>query len=50
MEIVTYQTVQKRKLQDYFTLSGHGITRYEDSRPIEFLSLSEWDSEKKQFN
>ncbi len=50
MEIVTYQTVIRRKLTEYFTLSGHGVTRYEDARPVEFVGLSEWDAERRQFN
>lgn len=34
MDIVTYQTVMKKKLTEYFTLSGHGVTKYEDARPV----------------
>jgi hypothetical protein len=33
MDIVTYQTVIKKKISDYYTLSGHGVTKYEQSRP-----------------
>jgi hypothetical protein len=44
MDIVTYQTVMRRKLQEYYTLSGHGVTKYEDARPVEFINLSEWDA------
>lgn len=50
MDIVTYQTVMRKKMTEYYTLSGHGVTRYEDSRPIEFIGLSEWDAERRQFN
>lgn len=50
MDIVTYQTVMRKKLTEYFTLSGHGVTNYEDSRPVEFINLSEWDAERRQFN
>ena len=50
MDIVTYQTVMRKKLTEYYTLSGHGVTKYEDSRPIEFLNLSDWDAERRQFN
>ena len=50
MDIVTYQTVNRKKLTQYYTLSGHGVTKYEDSRPVEFVSLSEWDAERRQFN
>lgn len=50
MDIVTYQTVMRRKLQEYYTLSGHGVTKYEDARPVEFINLSEWDAERRQFN
>jgi dynein heavy chain len=31
-------------------LSGHGVTKYEDARPVEFINLSDWDSERRQFN
>lgn len=34
MEIVTYQSVSKNRIKSYYTLSGHGVTRYEDSRPM----------------
>lgn len=33
MEIVTYQSIVKNRVDNYFTLSGHGITMYEQSRP-----------------
>lgn len=39
MQIVSYQNIIKNKIDDYFTLSGHGVTMYEQSRPIEFTSL-----------
>lgn len=50
MDIVTYQTVTRKKLTEYFTLSGHGVTKYEEARPVEFVTLSDWDAERKQFN
>ncbi len=52
MDIVTYQTILNNKTsnQDYFTLSGSGITKYEHSRPVEFIPLNEWDVQRKQFN
>jgi dynein heavy chain, axonemal len=31
-------------------LSGHGVTKYEDARPVEFVSLGDWDVERRQFN
>lgn len=42
MDIVTYQTILNNKSnnQDYFTLSGSGITKYEMSRPVEFIPLN----------
>lgn len=39
MQIVTYQHIIKNKIDDYFTLSGHGVTMYELSRPVEFIGL-----------
>lgn len=52
MDIVTYQSIlkNKSKVQEYFTLSGSGITKYEMSRPVEFVQLAEWDTQRKQFN
>ena len=34
LEVNTYQNIMKNKIQNYFTLSGHGITMYEQSRPV----------------
>lgn len=50
MQIVTYQHIIKNRIDDYFTLSGHGVTMYELSRPMEFVSLEDWNQERKQFN
>lgn len=52
MDIVTYQSILKNKsnVQEYFTLSGSGITKYEMSRPVEFIQLADWDIQRRQFN
>ena len=31
-------------------MSVHGVTKYEEARPIEFISLADWDTERRQFN
>jgi hypothetical protein len=46
MQVVSYFHLQKNKIVNYYTLSSKGVTRYEKSTPIEFLSLGEWLKER----
>jgi hypothetical protein len=45
--VVSYQD---RKPQKYYTLSGKGLTLYENDTPIEFLSLGQWLIERDSYN
>lgn len=50
MQVVSYLHLQKNNMENYYTLSSKGVTRYEKSTPIEFLTLGEWLKERDQFN
>jgi dynein heavy chain len=39
-----------REPQKYYTLSGKGLTLYENDTPIEFLSLGQWLVERDSYN
>jgi len=41
---------QDRNPQKYYTLSGKGLTLYENDTPIEFLSLGQWLIERDSYN
>lgn len=41
---------QQRNEQKYYTLSGKGLTLYENDAPIEFLSLGQWLIERDSYN
>lgn len=41
---------QQRNEQKYYTLSGKGLTLYENDTPIEFLSLGQWLIERDSYN
>jgi hypothetical protein len=41
---------QDRKIAKYYTLSGKGLTLYENDTPIEFLSLGQWLIERDSYN
>jgi len=41
---------QLRNEQKYYTLSGKGLTLYENDTPIEFLSLGQWLIERDSYN
>ena len=41
---------QDRKKAKYYTLSGKGLTLYENDTPIEFLSLGQWLIERDSYN
>lgn len=41
---------QGRNEQKYYTLSGKGLTLYENDTPIEFLSLGQWLIERDSYN
>jgi len=41
---------QERNAQKYYTLSGKGLTLYENDTPIEFLSLGQWLIERDSYN
>lgn len=42
MKVVGYNYIEKHKLNNYYTLSTNGLTRYENHISIEFVSLSNW--------
>lgn len=41
---------QLRNESKYYTLSGKGLTLYENDTPIEFLSLGQWLIERDSYN
>jgi hypothetical protein len=41
---------QERNALKYYTLSGKGLTLYEQDQPIEFLSLGQWLIERDSYN
>jgi hypothetical protein len=41
---------QQRKQSKYYTLSGKGLTLYENDTPIEFISLGQWLIERDSYN
>ena len=41
---------QGRNEQKYYTLSGKGLTLYENDTPIELLSLGQWLIERDSYN
>lgn len=43
-------TYQNRNEQKYYTLSGKGLTLYENDTPVEFLSLGQWLIERDSYN
>lgn len=42
MKVVGYIYIEKHKLNNYYTLSKNGLTRYENHISIEFVGLSNW--------
>ncbi|CAD8108771.1 unnamed protein product [Paramecium sonneborni] len=50
MRIVNYPYIQKHQLNNFYTLSAKGLTRYENNITIEFVSLNTWLEERDQFN
>ena len=45
--VCSYQQRQEKK---YYTLSGKGLTLYENDTPVEFLSLGQWLIERDSYN
>lgn len=45
-----YQKILELGNELYFTLSGSGVTKYENGRPLEFQDLDSWNEERQQFN
>jgi dynein heavy chain len=41
---------QERNQSKYYTLSGKGLTLYENDNPVEFLSLGQWLIERDSYN
>jgi dynein heavy chain len=41
---------QTRNTQKYYTISGKGLTLYENDTPIEFISLGQWLIERDSYN
>ena len=50
MKMMNYSKITSSGIKNYFTLSAKGVTKYENSLPVEFLPLKEWMKEKKEFN
>jgi len=46
--VCSYQ--ETRDKQKYYTLSGKGLTLYENDAPVEFLSLGQWLIERDSYN
>lgn len=45
-----YKKIQNDNLNKYFTLSKQGVTMYRNYEPIEFISLSDWISERDKYH
>ncbi|KAL4470156.1 hypothetical protein ABPG72_009081 [Tetrahymena utriculariae] len=50
MKVVKYHELKKNNINDYYTLSSQGVTRFENNKPSDFVHLSDWLKERDQFN
>lgn len=50
MEVVPYSDIIKDKVEDYYTFSCKGVSKFISSKPVEFITVEEWFEEVKAFN
>lgn len=50
MEVVPYSEIIGKKIQDYYTFSCKGVSKFVSSKPTEFIPVEEWFDEVKAFN
>ena len=50
MEVVPYSEIINKKIQDYYTFSCKGVSKFVNSKPTEFIPVEEWFDEVKAFN
>lgn len=50
VKLISFNSISKAGLKNYFTLSARGVTKYENSTPVEFIPLEEWIKERNEFN
>jgi dynein heavy chain len=50
MKVISYNKLKTKQINNYYTLSSKGVTRYEDNVPVEFVHLGDWLKERDQFN
>jgi hypothetical protein len=50
MEVVAYSEIINKKIQDYYTFSCKGVSKFVNSKPTEFIPVEEWFDEVKAFN
>lgn len=39
MEVVPYSEIIKNKIEDYYTFSSKGVSKFVCSKPVEFISV-----------
>ena len=39
MEVVPYSEIVKNKIEDYYTFSCKGVSKFVSSKPVEFISV-----------
>lgn len=47
LQVISYD---HRHIPKYYTLSGKGLTLYENDTPVEFISLGQWLIERDSYN
>lgn len=50
MDVVPYSEIINKKIEDYYTFSCKGVSKFVNSKPIEFITVEEWFEEVKAFN
>jgi dynein heavy chain len=50
VKMINFNSMSKAGIKNYFTLSARGVTKYENSAPVEFKPLEEWIKERNEFN
>ena len=50
MEVVPYASIMGGKVNDYYTFSCKGVSKFVSSKPTEFIPVEEWFEEVKAFN
>lgn len=46
LKVVKYSFLTENKIDKYYTLSSKGVTRFENSMPVEFVHLGNWLTER----